>query len=219
LNKAVYLIDYFSIFYMFKKSDILPLILALVSTVLIVGTGFAWLAKNHVAGFGKGEFNKGNGILKTSDIRANNAPVSVASVKTNKTKNIRNNFVIPVIVPQGTSVIINGSDKLEQINISLRRGFHKEYPGTVITTAADGIAVGLDLLNSRDIDLLALDRPLNPAEQAAGLTAIQINNSAVQDNQANAALYYVYHNPINPDVEAFLGYALSEKGKEAIRHH
>lgn len=203
---------------MFKKSDVLPLILALVSTALIVGTGFAWLAKNHVAGFGKGEFSKGNGILQTSDAQANTAPDPTTSVKTNKNKNIKNKFVVPVIVPQGTSVIINGSDKLEQINIALRRGFHQEYPGTVITTAADGIAVGLDLLHSSDIDLLALDRPLNPAEQAAGLTAIQINN-AVKDNQANAALYYVYRNPINPDIEAFLGYALSEKGKEAIRHH
>ncbi|MFM2312359.1 MAG: hypothetical protein RLZZ04_1635 [Cyanobacteriota bacterium] len=219
LNKAVYLIDHFNIIYMFKKSDVLPLILALVSTVLIVGTGFAWLAKNHVAGLGKGKFNQGNGILKTSDVQANTSPISVASVKTNKTKNSRSNFVTPVIVPQGTSVIINGSDKLEQINISLRRGFHEEYPGTVITTAADGIAVGLDLLRSRDIDLLALDRPLNAAEQSAGLTAIQINNSEIKDNQTNVALYYVYHNPINPDVEAFLGYALSDKGKEAIRHH
>lgn len=204
---------------MFKKSDVLPLILALVSTALIVGTGFAWLAKNHVAGFGKGKFNQKDGMLKTSDAQANNGLVSVAAAKANKIKNIRNNFVVPVIVPQGTSVIINGSDKLEQINISLRRGFHEEYPGTVITTAADGIAVGLDLLDSGDIDLLALDRPLNPAEQAAGLTAIQINNSGVKDNQDNASLYYVYRNPINPDVEAFLGYALSDKGKEAIRHH
>lgn len=204
---------------MFKKSDVLPLILALVSTALIVGTGFAWLAKNHVAGFGKGKFNQRDGMLKTSDAQANNELVSVAAAKANKIKNIRNNFVVPVIVPQGTSVIINGSDKLEQINISLRRGFHEEYPGTVITTAADGIAVGLDLLDSGDIDLLALDRPLNPAEQAAGLTAIQINNSGVKDNQDNASLYYVYRNPINPDVEAFLGYALSDKGKEAIRHH
>lgn len=204
---------------MFKKSDVLPLILALVSTALIVGTGFAWLAKNHVAGFGKGKFNQRDGMLKTSDAQANNGLVSVAAAKANKIKNIRNNFVVPVIVPQGTSVIINGSDKLEQINISLRRGFHEEYPGTVITTAADGIAIGLDLLDSGDIDLLALDRPLNPAEQAAGLTAIQINNSGVKDNQDNASLYYVYRNPINPDVEAFLGYALSDKGKEAIRHH
>ncbi|MGL5835485.1 MAG: hypothetical protein ACRC1Z_19990 [Waterburya sp.] len=204
---------------MFKKSDVLPLILALVSTALIVGTGFAWLAKNHVAEFGKGESNQRDGILKTSDAQANTGLVPVASAKTNKTTNIRNNFVVPVIVPQGTSVIINGSDKLEQINISLRRGFHEEYPGTVITTAADGIAIGLDLLDSGDIDLLALDRPLNPAEQAAGLTAIQINNSAVKDNQDNASLYYVYRNPINPDVEAFLGYALSDKGKEAIRDH
>jgi ABC-type phosphate transport system substrate-binding protein len=219
LNKAVYLINHFSVFSMFKKSDILPLILALVSTALIVGTGFAWLAKNQIAGFKEEEFKQGNRILKTSDAQANTVANPLAPIKTNESKNTKNNFVVPVIVPQGTSVTINGSNKLEQINISLRKGFHEEYPGTVITTAADGIAVGLDLLRSRDIDLLALDRPLNQAEQEAGLVAIQINNSSIDEHQANAPLYYVYRNPINPDIEAFLGYALSEKGKEAIRHH
>ncbi|MEY2856311.1 MAG: hypothetical protein RLZZ74_620, partial [Cyanobacteriota bacterium] len=173
---------------MFKKSDILPLILALVSTVLIVGTGFTWLAKSDVAGFGKNGFNKSKKILKTPDAQANSSPsstkTSAKSVSTQKT------FVMPVIVPQGTSVAINGSDKLNQINISLRKGFHDQYPGTVITTNADGSDVGLDLLYSGDIDLLALDRSLSEAEAATGLTAIQINNSGVKDNQEKPALYY-----------------------------
>jgi phosphate transport system substrate-binding protein len=199
---------------MFKKSDILPLILALVSTVLIVGTGFTWLAKSDVAGFAKNGFNKSKKILKTSDAQANPSPSS--SKTSAKSVGTQENFVMPVIVPQGTSVAINGSDKLNQINSSLRTGFHDHYPGTVITTNADGSDVGLDLLYSGDIDLLALDRPLSAAETAAGLTAIRINNSGVKDSQENPALYYVYQEPINPDIEAFLGYALSEEGKEAI---
>jgi phosphate transport system substrate-binding protein len=202
---------------MFKKSDILPLILALVSTVLIVGTGFTWLAKSDIAGFSKSGLNKSKKILKTSDVQANSA--SSARKTSTTTVDTQRNFVMPVIVPQGTSVAINGSEKFSQINTSLRTGFHDHYPGTVITTNADGSDVGLDLLYSGDIDLLALDRPLNEAETAAGLTAIQINNSGVKDNQKNPALYYVYQEPINPDVEAFLGYALSKEGKEAISSH
>jgi ABC-type phosphate transport system substrate-binding protein len=109
---------------MFKKSDILPLILALVSTILIVGTGFTWLAKSDVAGFSKSGFNKSSKILKTSDVQANPSPSS-----TQTSAKLQRSFVMPVIVPQGTSVAINGSNKLTQINTSLRTGFHAQYPG------------------------------------------------------------------------------------------
>jgi ABC-type phosphate transport system substrate-binding protein len=60
---------------------------------------------------------------------------------------------------------------------------------------------------------------LSAVETAAGLTAIRIKSSGVKNNQENPALYYVYQEPVNPDVEAFLGYALSEEGKEAIGSH
>lgn len=193
---------------MLKKNDLLPLILALISTVLIVSMGFFWLIKNNIAGFGKSNFSK-DSILKASNVQVNPSP-SIAT---------QANFVLPAIVPQGTSVIINGSDKLAQINTSLRKGFHQQYPGTVIITKADGSDVGLDLLYSRNIDLLALDRPLNQAEQAAGLTAIQIDQLKVKHNQTDSALYYVYQQPLDPDTEAFLGYAFSESGKKAINSY
>jgi phosphate transport system substrate-binding protein len=192
---------------MLKKNDTLPLILALVSTVLIVATGFSWLTKNNIAGFGQNDFSQ-NSIFKTPDVQENPSPSPSAVT--------RANFVLPAIVPQGTSVTINGSDKLDQINTALRKGFHQQYPGTAIITDADGSDVGLNLLYSGEIDLLALDRPLNQAEQAAGLMAIQINSLKVQHNQHEPALYYVYRKPLDPDIESFLGYAFSESGKKAI---
>jgi phosphate transport system substrate-binding protein len=199
---------------MLKKNDTLPLILALVSTVLIVATGFNWLTKNNIAGFGQNDFSQ-NSFLKTPDVQENPHPSPSSSPSTVT----RANFVLPAIVPQGTSVTINGSDKLDQINTALRKGFHQQYPGTAIITDTDGSDVGLNLLYSGEIDLLALDRPLNQAEQAAGLMAIQINSLKVQHNQKEAALYYVYRKPLEPNIESFLGYAFSESGKKAINSH
>lgn len=192
-----------------KKKELLPFILALVSTMLIVAKGFNWLSKNNFAGFDQDNFSK-NSILKR-DERVNSASPPSAVTKAN--------FVVPAIVPQGTSIDINGSDKLNQINTALRKGFHQQYPGTIITTNADGSDAALALLYSGDIDLLALDRPLSQVEKAAGLTAIQINSLRVKHNQNEPALYYVYQAPLDPDTEAFLGYAFSELGKKAINSY
>ena len=195
---------------MFKKSDVLPLILAFISTVLIVVLGFSWLAKSNIAGFGlDNERPQKSPQTSTSNAQVNPAP------KSSVANNPQAKFIVPAIVPQGTSVSINGSTKLNQINQALRKSFHQQYPGTVITTDADGSAVGLDLLYAGDIDLVALARPLSEAEKKAGLTAIPIGNSKIEDN-VESQMYYVYREPINPDIEAFLGYALSAKGRQAM---
>lgn len=197
---------------MFKKSDILPLILAFFSTILIVTLGFAWLANKEIAGFGKIDLRQTR-IARATD--ANTKSVTNLSVAKNSD---RRKFTLPVIVPQGTSVIINGSSKLNQINQALRRSFHQQYPGTIISTNADGNDISLDLLYARDIDLLALDRPLNDSEKAAGLQAVPLDR-VMPDKEAGLNLsnmYYVYLEPLSPDAEAFLGYALSVKGRQAI---
>lgn len=195
---------------MFKKSDILPLSLAFVSTVLIVTMGFSWLLKHNIAGLGKS--NLGNSRIP----QISGAEAKLVPSESRETNNTQANFVVPVIVPQGTSVAINGSGKFAQINQALRRSFHQEYPGTMITTEADGSDVALDLLYSGDIDILALDRSLKPTEEAAGLVAIPLNKFGVENNETNSTMYYVYKDPLNPDIEAFLGYALSVKGQQAI---
>ncbi|MEM6611634.1 MAG: substrate-binding domain-containing protein [Cyanobacteria bacterium P01_C01_bin.72] len=195
---------------MFKKSDVLPLTLAFISTVLIVILGFNWLAKSNIAGFDQGsERPQKNAQTSTPNTQAN--PASKSSVANNP----QAKFIVPAIVPQGTSVSINGSSKFSQINRALRKSFHQQYPGTVITTDADGVDVGLDLLYAGDIDIVALARPLSEAEKKAGLTAIPIGNSEDIDH-AQSQMYYVYREPISPDIEAFLGYALSAKGRKAI---
>ena len=127
-------------------------------------------------------------------------------------------FASPYIVPQGTFVAINGSSKLDRINQALRVGFHQQYPGTIVSTSADGNEVGLDLLYSRDIDLLALDRALTKEEEKKGLKAFPLDRViAYEESDLNISdMYYVYLDPPSPDVEVFLGYASSVKGRQAI---
>ncbi len=127
-------------------------------------------------------------------------------------------FTTPDIVPQGTSVNINGSSKVIQVNRVLRKNFHRKFPGTVVNIDADGNEVGIDLLASGYIDLAATDRPLNEAEKASGLAEMKIDHSSAED-KANQDLYYVYREPANLAVETFLGYALSSEGQQAITTH
>lgn len=207
---------------MFKKSDTLPLILAFVTTIVIVTLSFSWLAKNKIGGFGlaaqdSDSLDRNNSGLQDSKVAVSaaksNLPVSQSvdrSIASNGSQ-----FIVPVIVPQGTSVAINGSQKLSQVNQTLRRGFHQKYPGTVITTEEDGNITSLSLLYDRKIDLAALNRPLTQAERDAGLTAIAIRQNR-SPNDENPEMYYVYQEPLNPDTEIFLGYILSEEGQQAL---
>ncbi|MGF1587766.1 MAG: substrate-binding domain-containing protein [Pleurocapsa sp.] len=196
---------------MIKKSDILPLILALISTMLIVGLGFLWLTKIDITKFGNEKELVEDKTLKTSESKVKVSSQSAASTDAER------NFVMPAIVPQGTAVTINGSTKMARINQALRRGFHRQFPGTAITTNADGSKAGMDLLTSGMIDLAAIERPLNQVETAAGLAAVKIDNLTLNgDSNRGQELYYVYREPVEEDVEAFLGYVLSPIGQQAI---
>jgi len=206
---------------MFKKSDILPLILAFVTTVLIVILGFSWLAKSKIGGFGSFAQDS-DSLRQDKNPRVPDAQATTEdTVKSNvtgsqSTASGKSRFIMPVLVPQGISVTINGSAELNQINRALRKSFHQQYPGTIITTYDDGATVGIDLLYAREIDLAALDRPLSQAEKAAGLMEIGIYQSQLENNSGDSQMYYVYQEPLSPDTEIFLSYVLSIKGQQAI---
>ena len=190
---------------MFKKNDLLPLVLAFVSTILIVGMGFFWLVKAENNSFSSKKESKQDISVEESD--------TAVSKATNVAKR---NFGVPYIVPQGTSVEINGSQKMAQLNQSLRKSFHQQFPGTYITASADGNDVGIKLLASGDIDIAATDRPLNETEKASGLKAMKIDSEVLADNTTQE-MYYAYREPANSEVEAFLGYVLSPQGRLAIK--
>ncbi|MEM7757289.1 MAG: substrate-binding domain-containing protein [Cyanobacteria bacterium P01_A01_bin.40] len=201
---------------MLKKHDILPLILAAISTALIVGLGYLWLTKTNAARIDAETEVANNSVSNDSIIQADlNAQLSAESLRDSTEF-----FVIPAIVPEGTAVDINGSSNLAQINQALGRSFHRQFPGTAITTDADGNTQGINLLTSGNIDIAALDRPLNNTEKAAGLGSIKINKSSPDSGDAAALeFYYAYQKPANAEVEAFLGFVLSPQGQESINQY
>lgn len=200
---------------MLKKSDILPFILALISTALIVGVGFLWFTKTNTAKLSAENEISANNLNSSGDKTQLDSPSSASLGETNTDP--QEVFVMPAIVPEGTAVIINGSRKMNQINQALRKGFLQEFPRTAITTYTDGNELGIDLLISGDIDVAAIDRPLSETEKARGLAALMINNSIdKKDSHLTPKLYYAYQKPVRNDVEAFLGYVLSPQGQQVI---
>lgn len=184
---------------MFKKSDVLPLILALISTAVVLGVGFLWFTRINIAS-------------TTSTGNSDTPSQGNTSGASNR------NFSAPDIVPMGTAITINDSTRMGWISQALKKSFHKQFPGTAVITDAEGSKMGMELLHSGEIDLAAIDRPLNKKEKERGLAAVNIYGvTPDKDNDpAEEVLYYVYQKPASDEVLAFLGYALSSQGQEAI---
>jgi phosphate transport system substrate-binding protein len=96
-------------------------------------------------------------------------------------------FTVPVSVPPGTIIKINGATSMVTINQNLKKSFEKKYSGTKIDTKAEGSDKGiLDLLIG-NIDLAALSRPLTAQEKSQGLVehAIATDQIAVVVGKMN----------------------------------
>lgn len=185
---------------MFKKNDILPFILALVSTLAVLGLGYGALARINAA-----NTSKNNDLVENNQANSFNDDPNLATSAAS--------FSAPGIVPMGTSVNINGATQMSQINQVLKKSFQKEFPGTSVTVNADGIEAGMKLLLLGQLDLAALDRPLTDEEKARGLTAVTIEADLDSDSKT---FFYAYRQPPNFKVEAFLGHTFSIQGQKAI---
>jgi phosphate transport system substrate-binding protein len=115
-----------------------------------------------------------NGVLPSAPIPSVVSPNAVS-------------FTVPVSVPPGTIIKINGATSMVTINQNLKNSFEKKYSGTKIDTKAEGSDKGiLDLLMG-NIDLAALSRPLTAQEKAQGLVehAIATDQIAVVVGKMN----------------------------------
>ena len=197
---------------MLKKSDVLPSILALISTAIVVVLGFVWFNKIEA----KNSSNYQNVTTKNTKTDAVESPVLNPTPKAIKTNS--STFAPPSIVPQGTSVRINGSTRMIRINQALKKSFQRRFPGTAIITNADGGETGVDLLLTGEIDIAAILRPLTNEEKAQGLAVVTVDESMVnvEDKLIPQVHYYAYREPADIEVEAFLGFALSPQGQKAI---
>jgi len=102
-------------------------------------------------------------------------------------------FPLPASVPDGTTVRINGSSSMEQINQALEERFTSQFSGTTVETAYDGSDEALQAVRNGTIDLAAIGRPLTAEEQAQGLVAVPVARNKIAvivgaDNPFNASL-------------------------------
>ncbi|MCT7952087.1 substrate-binding domain-containing protein [Ancylothrix sp. C2] len=88
-------------------------------------------------------------------------------------------FKLPAFVPAGTTVSIDGSTSMVAINRSLKVGFQKQFPSTIVYTIANGTEKGLEALKSGNVDIAAISRPLTPQEKNQGLVAVPIALDAI----------------------------------------
>ena len=88
-------------------------------------------------------------------------------------------FPPPTSVPGGAVVRIDGSTSMVGINQSLKRGFERQFPGTIVATQASGSSKGIQALLERKVDLAASSRPLKPQEESQGLVAVPVATDAI----------------------------------------
>jgi phosphate transport system substrate-binding protein len=84
------------------------------------------------------------------------------------------NIPPPASVARGTNVRVEGSTSMVTLNANLKTAFEAQFPGTSVTTSAQGSSKGLEALLAAQADVAASSRPLYPEEAAQGLVAVPV---------------------------------------------
>ena len=157
---------------MAQKNETTVLVLALLITAALLSGGFWWLTRktnlNPGAISGGGNTNNPN---QPSVAQTSNPP--------NSSNSSNANFAPPTTVPSGTTVRIDGSTSMVQINQALKKSFEQQFPGTTINTQAGGTDKGIQALQAGSADIAAISRPLKPQEQSQGLVAVPVTQDAI----------------------------------------
>jgi phosphate transport system substrate-binding protein len=155
--------------------------LALLITAGIVSSGFWWFTRKSgidvtnlpiATDKNTSQQPPNNQTDNPSDTNNNREPVSSSSSAVNT-------FTPPTNVPQNTTININGSTSMVQINQAFKNRFEQQFPGTKVNTNAQGTNKGIELLKTRKIDIAAISRPLTSQEETEGLTAVPISKDAI----------------------------------------
>lgn len=83
-------------------------------------------------------------------------------------------FTLQETVPPGTTLSIDGSPSMAEINQSLSEGFEARYPDTDVVSSTNGDDQALQALRGGNVDLAALGRSLSDAEEDPSLTSIPV---------------------------------------------
>jgi phosphate transport system substrate-binding protein len=148
---------------MSQKNETLPLLIALLITLGLVGAG-AWFF-----------LKKTNVNLPVSTTNSAN-PSQPSGGSGSMDSNI---FAMPSNVPTGTTVRISGSTSMVQINQSLKNTFQQQFPGTTVDTKATGTEEGIQAVLAGQADIAAISRPLTDTEKSQGLKSIGVAQDAI----------------------------------------
>lgn len=136
------------------KSGPPPIVYILFCLILAAG-GYWWFAKREVSA----------PIATPTEENASGSQTSSRAVP---------NIPPPASVPSGTNVRLEGSTSMVTLNANLKAGFETQFPGTSVTTSAQGSSQGIEALLAAQADVAAASRPLTPEEEQLGLVAVPV---------------------------------------------
>lgn len=149
---------------MSQKNETAVLVLALIITAALLGGGFWWFNSLKI-----GDGNSTSTPTNQDPNQPNQSPPPATGAT----------FSLPISVPAGTNVRIDGSTSMVQINQALKNGFEKQFTGTVVNTKSGGTDQGVQALLGGSVDVAAISRPLTPQEQSQGLVAVPVTKDAI----------------------------------------
>lgn len=152
---------------MSQKNEAAILIGALAITGVLIAGGGSWLWQRFQSQSNPGAIMNNPGAGNGEMLPPPNQPQA------------SDTFAEPKQVPSGTTIKIDGSTSMVNINEALKAKFQQTYPGTTVETKAQGSDQGIVQLLLGKVDLSASSRPLTPAEQSQGLAVVPIANDAI----------------------------------------
>jgi phosphate transport system substrate-binding protein len=88
-------------------------------------------------------------------------------------------FALPESLPKDTTVKVDGSSSMSQINAALQKRFQEKFAGSNINLASGGTDEALKALIKGEVDLAAVGRSLTDAEKKEGLVAVPLSREKI----------------------------------------
>ena len=154
---------------MSQKNETLTLILALLITAALLGGGFWWFTRKS-----------GVDVSSISGDGSNNNPnEQPQTIPSSPPIDSSTAFPPPTNVPSGTTVSIEGSTSMVQINQALKNSFEQQFSGTTVDTQAGGTDNGIQSVLQGSADIAAISRPLTSEEKKQGLLALPVAKDTI----------------------------------------
>ncbi len=179
---------------MAQKNETLILISALLITAAILGGGYWWFTRYGNLNLTKSSPKNQNNNQPSPSPQPNpvstppspNPPPSsspqpnpISTPLSPSPTESGAKFPFPETVASGTTITIDGSTSMVQINQALKNAFEQQFSGTIVNTDAKGSDNGIRELLAGNVDLAASSRPLSSGELGQGLVAVPVAQDAI----------------------------------------